>query len=88
MRELNIDGNTLTARRKANISSWPDSMETIPVGAPPELTFPSAKTSRLSFAPSVSVSNWKLKTEVQSKQIMVEIFVKYPNKEGLLLVLQ
>jgi len=51
---------TLTARRKANISSWPDSIDIIPVGAPPEPTLPSAKTFLRSFPPSISVSNWKL----------------------------
>ena len=38
-------------------------MDIIPVGVPPEPTLPSAKTFRRSFAPSVSVSNWKLETE-------------------------
>ena len=52
----------LTARRKANISSSPDIIHMILVEAPPVPTFPSAKTSRRSFPPSISVSNWKLET--------------------------
>lgn len=35
----------------------------IPAGVPPELTPPSARTSRLSLPPSASVSNWKLDKE-------------------------
>ena len=54
---------SLTARRKANISSWPESSDIMPAGAPPEPTLPSAKTFRRSFPPSVSVSNWKLEKE-------------------------
>lgn len=50
----------LTALRKANISSWPDNKDTIPEGEAPEPTLPAAKTSRRSFPPSISVSNWKL----------------------------
>ena len=57
---LKTCGAQLTALRKANISSCPDSIETIPDGAPTEPTLPLAKTSVRSLPPSVSVSNWKL----------------------------
>lgn len=59
----------LTARWKANISSWPDRMDVMPEGAPPDPTLPSAETFRRSFPPSVSVSNWKLETKQEGKVI-------------------
>jgi hypothetical protein len=57
---LKTSGTQLTALRKANISSCPESIETIPDGTPPVPTLPSAKTFVRSLPPSVSVSNWKL----------------------------